>query len=351
LKTVPRIDPDGMAEATRLTRAGRLREATTLIQRLLGGATPPAADDWSGPTIELSPEPEASADADPKGPGQWLSDTYANPFGERPYRLYVPGRRVEGRLPLLVMLHGCTQAPDDFALGTGMNRLAEAEGLLVVYPGQVESANRARCWNWFQPTDQEHERGEPSLIAGIVRQVTARHGGDPARLYIAGLSAGGAKAAIMARAYPDLFAAVGVHSGLPDGSAQGVPSAFAAMRRPNGGVARAGGRFVPTIVFHGDRDRTVHPGNAEAILVQALARADALEVRVETGRVPGGRAYRRTRHVTADGRTMVEGWRVAGLGHAWSGGDPRGSFTDAAGPDASRAMVDFFLQQRLLPSS
>jgi poly(hydroxyalkanoate) depolymerase family esterase len=348
LKTVPNIDRDGMAEATRLTRAGRLREATALIQRLLGGAAQPTADDdWSGPTIELSPEPEPSAAAEP---GQWLSDAYANPFGERPYRLYVPGRRVAGPLPLLVMLHGCTQTPDDFALGTGMNRLAEAEGLLVAYPGQVESANGSRCWNWFQPTDQERERGEPSLIAGIARQVTARHGADPARLYIAGLSAGGAKAAIMARAYPDLFAAVGIHSGLPDGSARDVATALAAMRRPNGGVARPDGRLVPTIVFHGDRDRTVHPGNAEAILDQALGQAGILDVQIETGRVPGGRTYRRTRHVRADGRTIVEGWRVAGLGHAWSGGDPRGTFTDPRGPDASRAMVDFFRQQRLVPS-
>ena len=343
-----------MAEASRLTRAGKLGEATALIQRLLQGAPQPASDGWSGPTIDLSPEIVRPgfrrADPGHAGPGQWLDGTYANPFGRRPYKLYVPASRHEKAMPLVVMLHGCTQGPDDFATGTGMNRLAEAMGLLVAYPGQVETANPSKCWNWFQPTDQERERGEPSLIAGITRQVFEQHGADPARVYVAGLSAGGAKAAIMAGAYPDLFAAVGVHSGLARGAARDVPSAFAVMRQPSGSAApRPTGRFVPTIVVHGERDQTVHPGNAEAILGQALAGAGLpLEARIEAGRVAQGHAYRRTRHETANGTALVEDWRVAGLGHAWSGGDPRGSYTDAKGPDASRAMVDFFLQHRLV---
>ena len=343
-----------MAEATRLTRAGRLGEATALIQRVLQGAPQPAGDGWSGPTIELTPEvvrpgfrrPDPGLD----GPGQWLDGVYANPFGRRPYKLYVPASRPEEAMPLVVMLHGCTQGPDDFAAGTSMNRLAEEAGFLAVYPGQVETANPSKCWNWFQPTDQERERGEPSLIAGITREVVARHGVDPARVYVAGLSAGGAKALIMAGTYPDLYAAVGVHSGLAHGAARDVPSAFAAMRQPSGsGAPRSNGRFVPTIVVHGERDSTVHPGNAEAILGQALAGAGVpLEARIETGRVARGHGYSRTRHETANGTALVEEWRVAGLAHAWSGGDPRGSYTDGKWPDASRAMIDFFLQHRLV---
>jgi poly(hydroxyalkanoate) depolymerase family esterase len=348
------FDSNEMAEATRLTRAGRLGEATALIQRVLQGAPQPAADDWAGPTIELEPElvrpgfrrPDPGLDE----PGQWLDGAYANPFGRRPYKLYVPANRSEQATPLVVMLHGCTQGPDDFAAGTGMNRLAEEAGFLVVYPGQVETANPSKCWNWFQPTDQERERGEPSLIAGITRQVIEQHGADPARVYVAGLSAGGAQAAIMAGAYPDLYAAVGVHSGLAHGAARDVPSAFAAMRQSSGSNApRSNGRFVPTIVVHGERDKTVHPGNADTILGQALAGAGvSLEARVDAGRVARGHSYRRTRHETPDGMALVEDWRVAGLGHAWSGGDPRGSYTDPKGPDASRAMVDFFLQYRLV---
>ena len=351
-----------MALATRLTRAGRLGEATALIQRVLQGTPQPAADGWSGPTIEPAPEvvrpgfrrpeqPDGGAGGG-TGPGQWLDGVFANPFGRRPFKLYVPARPPASAMPLVVMLHGCTQGPDDFAIGTGMNRLAEAAGLLVVYPGQVETANPSKCWNWFQPTDQERERGEPSLIAGITRQVIGRHGVDPARVYVAGLSAGGAKAMIMAGVYPDLYAAVGVHSGLPHGAAHDVPSAFRAMRQP-AAAAPTKGRFVPVIVVHGERDQTVHPGNAEVIVGQALAGAGAgagepLLARREVGRVAQGHGYTRTRHETASGTALVEEWRVAGLGHAWSGGDPRGSYTDAEGPDASRAMVDFFLQHRLL---
>jgi poly(hydroxyalkanoate) depolymerase family esterase len=350
------FDANEMALATRLTRAGRLQEATALIQRVLQGAPQPAADGWSGPTIELTPEvvrpgfrrPEPVDVGSGPGAGQWLDGVYANPFGRRPYKLYVPAARPAAAMPLVVMLHGCTQGPDDFATGTGMNRLAEEAGLLVVYPGQVETANPSKCWNWFRPTDQEREQGEPSLIAGIARQVIGRHDVDPARVYVAGLSAGGAKAMIMASAYPDLFAAVGVHSGLPRGAARDVPSAFAAMRQPSG-AAPAKGRFVPVIVVHGERDQAVHPGNAEAILGQALAGAgEPLLARSEAGRVNRGHGYTRTRHETASGTALVEDWRVAGLGHAWSGGDPRGSYTDAKGPDASRAMVDFFLQHRLV---
>jgi poly(hydroxyalkanoate) depolymerase family esterase len=357
---VTHIDPEGMAAATRLTREGRLTEATALIQRLLRGtaSAPPAAEEpWHGPTIDLVPEPEPATEPPAReqrrpghpGPGQWLDREYANPFGRRPYKLYVPNARPATAMPLVVMLHGCTQGPDDFARGTAMNRLAEAAGLLVAYPGQVESANPSKCWNWFQPSDQERERGEPSLIAGITRQVIETHGGDASRVYVAGLSAGGAQAAIMAAAYPDLYAALAVHSGLANGAARDLPSALAAMRGTRAAAAngRAARPFVPTIVFHGARDRTVHPGNAEAILGQALADAPTLTVLEERGRVPGGHGYRVTRHQTPGGRTLIEDWRVNGLGHAWSGGDRSGSYTDPKGPDASAAIIDFFLAHRL----
>jgi poly(hydroxyalkanoate) depolymerase family esterase len=366
---VTRIDPAGMAEATRLTRAGRLDEATRLIQGLLAGA-PAAEAPFVGPTLDLVAEPaddqhgsrQARAEHQhdqrnaPRPPrrdgrhaadGSWVAGIHANPFGQRPYKLFVPHLLPPTPVPLVVMLHGCTQNPDDFARGTAMNGLAAEQGCIVVYPGQVESANAQRCWNWFQPSDQERERGEPSLIAGITRRVIEENPVDPARVYVAGMSAGGAKAVIMAATYPDLYAAAGVHSGLAHGAARDVASAFAAMRQPAGGqTTRPAGQAVPAIVLHGNDDRVVHPGNAEAIVRQLLGGIDVRHVRVDEDRVPGGHAYRRTRHLAADGRVAVEHWQVQGLGHAWSGGDPAGSYTDPRGPDASRAMLDFFLGQR-----
>ncbi|MGH7213076.1 MAG: extracellular catalytic domain type 1 short-chain-length polyhydroxyalkanoate depolymerase, partial [Acetobacteraceae bacterium] len=244
-------------------------------------------------------------------------------------------------VPLVVMLHGCTQSPDDFAAGTQMNEAAEAAGCFVVYPGQIEAANAQRCWNWFNAAEQERERGEPSLIAGITRAVMAQYRIDPARVYVAGLSAGGALAATMGHAYPELYAAVGVHSGLASGAASDVASAFAAMRQGHAGRP-ADGRAVPTIVFHGERDSTVHPRNAEAVLAQARPAAP-LEVRVEHGQVPGGHGYTRTRYADAGGRIALESWLIQDGGHAWSGGSAGGSFTDPHGPDATAAMLRFFL--------
>ena len=370
-----RIDPSRMAEATRLTRAGRLGEATALIQQMLSGKQAPSApsDGWAGPTLDLRAEPEpearprskrapgpppgservpepspAPADTGRRLPGAWTTHTYANPFGRRSYKLYLPERRAGVALPLVVMLHGCTQKPDDFARGTRLNGLGEQLGFIVAYPGQTRTANPTRCWNWFRPTDQERERGELSLIAGITRAVIAEHGVDPARVYVAGLSAGGAAAALMARAYPDLCAAVGVHSGVAPGAASDVASALAAMRAPEGRQdIGEGGPVVPTIVFHGTADKTVNPANADAVVRHALGSARGLERVTERGRCDGGYSYRVTRHRDGDARTLVEDWRIDGLGHAWSGGDRKGSFTDPQGPDASRIMLDFFLRQRL----
>jgi poly(hydroxyalkanoate) depolymerase family esterase len=284
------------------------------------------------------------------GGAQFLADTFSMEAGSRPYKLYVPsGYRPGEPVPLIVMLHGCTQSPDDFAAGTRMNAAAEEHTCLVVYPGQTASANIQRCWNWFSKGDQQRGRGEPALIAGITREVMRNYAVDSRRVYIAGLSAGGATAAIMGEAYPDLYAAIGVHSGLACGAASDMPSAFAAMQ--GGGMNRATRaerseaqrRVVPAIVFHGDRDTTVNPRNADAVVTQS-ARAATLEIRAEDGQVPGGYSFSRMLHAAPDGRTVIEQWVVHGAGHAWFGGSPAGSYTDPHGPDATREMLRFFLQ-------
>jgi poly(hydroxyalkanoate) depolymerase family esterase len=278
----------------------------------------------------------------PEG-ASFLQRTYENTAGMREYKLYVPANRADRPLPLIVMLHGCTQSPDDFAAGTRMNLLAEERGFLVAYPAQSSSANAQKCWNWFSPGDQRRDDGEPSLIAGITRQVMREHPVDARHVYIAGLSAGGAATAIMGAAYPELYAAIGVHSGLPSAAARDLPSAFAAMRE---GAAGSGRRtaLVPTIVFHGDQDTTVHPRNGDAVAAQATTSATGLQAAVQRGGVHGGHAYSRTVHVAPSGLVLCEQWTIHGAGHAWAGGSPRGTYTDPRGPDASREMLRFFFE-------
>jgi poly(hydroxyalkanoate) depolymerase family esterase len=277
------------------------------------------------------------------GGTQFVEGHFSNAAGRRAYKLFIPSQAQGRRLPLVVMLHGCTQSPDDFAAGTRMNFAGEEQTCFVVYPEQPNAANQSKCWNWFRTGDQQRDGGEPALIAGITRKIMREHPIDPNRVYVAGLSAGGAAAAIMAATYPDLYAAVGIHSGLPHGAARDLPSAMMAMRQGGaaGGVANSGAA-IPVIVFHGDRDQTVHPNNGDRVVAQAAAVRPG-ETSVVRGRVPGGHAYTQTILTDAKGQATSEHWSIHGAGHAWSGGSAAGSYTDPKGPEASKEMLRFFL--------
>jgi poly(hydroxyalkanoate) depolymerase family esterase len=402
-------NPNMMLQATRLMRAGRLTEATALLQRMLRGETTPDVSfgstgdvalagrtpqivDAEAETIDgtdhplfgaaasarpsslgalralfdrvrrrsglafeglTAPTPVSTPDIVPAG-GKFIEATYSNAAGTRTYKLYIPSRYQGQPLPLVVMLHGCTQSPDDFAAGTRMNLIAEEQNCLVVYPAQPSDANPAKCWNWFRPTDQRRGQGEPSLVAGITRQVMREYSVDPQCVYVAGLSAGAAAAAVMGATYPDLYAAIGVHSGLACGAANDLPSAFVAMRQGESANALGSddispvlrnGQAVPTIVFHGDRDTTVHPRNGDHVIARSMRTQS--QKAVHRGRVPGGHAYTRTIHTDSSGRAILEHWEIHGAAHAWSGGSPAGSFTDPRGPDATREMLRFFLENRI----
>jgi poly(hydroxyalkanoate) depolymerase family esterase len=242
------------------------------------------------------------------------------------------------------MLHGCTQNPDDFAVGTGMNEAARLRGFYVLYPAQTQRANTSGCWNWFKHNHQKRGRGEPALLAGMTRAVMASHAIDPQRVYVAGLSAGGAMAAILGDAYPELFAAIGVHSGLVTGAATDMPSAFGAMKNGAAAASRRTKASPPTIVFHGDEDAVVHPSNGAHVVA---ASAGSLKSEHQRKRSRNGREYSQHRYQHADGRVVAEHWVVHGAGHAWSGGNAQGSYTDAQGPDATEEMLRFFLENSL----
>jgi poly(hydroxyalkanoate) depolymerase family esterase len=392
---------DIVREATRLTRAGRLAEATALLQRTLHGETAPGTTFGTAGDIALTKRepliidakaniieeidrpnsqakstqphmlrnellhrtkkpsglrvrakirrvPPSTPDIVPEG-AKFIEGAYSNAEGSRAYRLFIPSRYQGQPLPLVVMLHGCTQSPDDFAAGTRMNFIAEEQTCFVVYPAQPSEANRAKCWNWFRTADQQRGRGEPSLIAGITRQIMRDYSIDPKRVYVGGLSAGAAAATIMGATYHDLYAAIGVHSGLACGAAIDLPSAFVAMRqggRSDDRVILGAGPPVPTIVFHGDRDITVHPNNGDHILEQFM-RTTSTQKKVHRGQVPDGHAYTRTIHTDASGCGIFEHWNIHGAGHAWSGGSPAGSYTDPRGPDATSEMLRFFLTHSL----
>lgn len=276
----------------------------------------------------------------PEG-AQFIDGSYSNHAGTRRYKLFIPSGYHGQPMPLLVMLHGCTQDPLDFAAGTQMNMVAEEAGCLVVYPEQTKGANQSKCWNWFNAIDQQRDQGEPSIIAGIAAQIIDSYAVNEGQVYVAGLSAGGAMAVIVGTLYPELFAAVGVHSGLPFASAQDLPSALSAMKRGASQPPRAPHSAQPIIVFHGDSDTTVNPRNGEQVMAQRL-HAQRGDAAVQSGEVPNGYRYTQTTHTRADGTPIGEHWVVHGAGHAWSGGSAHGSYTDAKGPDASREMLRFF---------
>ena len=399
-----------MRDATRLTRAGQPDEATKAIQRALHPQPetpeaplngPPIIDPATAPkpgavTLDATPTvpggdvfevdmrrhdgtevddaraaPDSNHDAGRRAPSSFtheqkfadVEDTGAGEFTQGThthlsktlrYKLYTPPGHGSRPLPLVVMLHGCTQNPDDFATGTGMNVAARAQGLFVLYPEQSQSANSSKCWNWFQSNDQHRGQGEPAFIASLTLAVIEQYHIDLRRVYIAGLSAGGAMATIVAEAYPEIFAAVGVHSGLPRGAANSVMEAFTVMRSGAAAAPIDGIRMqmsVPTIVFHGDKDQTVHPKHGERVIAAVLngesatqwRATDAGSPRIERGTSAKGRRYTRSTYHDENGNTMLEHWLVHGAGHAWSGGNAAGSYTDAKGPEATTEMLRFFM--------
>ncbi|WP_216322410.1 extracellular catalytic domain type 1 short-chain-length polyhydroxyalkanoate depolymerase [Deinococcus aestuarii] len=303
-----------------------------------------------------SPAPALSAQAT----GTTVTGSATGAGVTRNYTLYTPTAGTGTPRPLVVMLHGCTQSPADFAAGTRMNDLADQKGFLVVYPEQPGSANQNKCWNWFEPAHQARGQGEPAAIKAIVDAIKGRTSVDGSRVYVAGLSAGAAMSVIMGATYPDVFSAIGVGAGLEYKAATSTAAAFTAMNSggPNPdtqGTAAYNAmgttkRNVRAIVFHGTSDYTVSPVNGDQVAAQWVQTNDLTDdgqdngskntsqVSTRSGTVSGGRAY--TVKTYAGG--VVELWNVTGMGHAWSGGSTAGSYTDPQGPDASAEMWRFF---------
>ncbi len=395
----PMSTPPHMAEALALVREGRLQEATDLLMgNSNAGATVSATAnanvapepsqpsergsglaargmahvqdvlnklDLLGENISVPPvastaaptafkhRSKASAPAQAPSasePGRFERVAFTHNGASHPYFLYTPKTAAPaGGRPLVLMLHGCTQDAQDFARGTRMNATAEAAGVLVLYPTQTQSANANGCWNWFRPEDQQAGAGEPALLLAMVQHAVAAQAVDARRVYVAGLSAGGAMAAVLAQQHPEVFAAVGVHSGLPAGAANNMMGALSAMKSGAKGWRapshKKGARVVPMIVMHGDADATVHKRNAEQLFASAAAGVATSVQTQEQSASSDGQRHTRTCVVdsVAPGNVVAEHWLLHGAGHAWSGGDARGSHTSAHGVNASAEMLRFFL--------
>ncbi len=345
----PAIEPQASSETNPPASARNVRSTPRIL---------PAPIDGNARIGAAAPEAGGSAVASVEKTGmqqeaRFLTASYTGHAGTCVYKLYVPGAYCGRPLPLIVMLHGCTQSADDFAAGTDMNAIGEAHACFVAYPAQPKSANGSKCWNWFSPSHQQRGCGEPSLIAGITTQIMRDFAIDRRRVYVAGLSAGGAAAAVLGATYPDIFAAIGIQSGLACGAARDVASALAAMRHGHAEVSNGSpllpsncsdSTHIPTIVFHGGKDMTVHPRNGDQVIEQSRSRSNADgRIATQRGRVAGGHSYTQTSYLDAKGDALHEMWVVHEAGHAWSGGSPAGSYTDPHGPDASREMLRFFL--------
>ena len=278
---------------------------------------------------------------------QYVARTHHCAAGSRRFKLYMPASQPTRPKGLILMLHGCSQTPDDFAIGTHMNAVAEKHGLAVAYPAQIKRRmNSASCWNWFRPRHQSRGAGEPAILASLARKLTRELGLGRDDVFVAGLSAGGAMAVILADLYPDLFSAAGIHSGLARGSARNAISAMSVMRSGSAfkvNMPSVAARTDPVrrIIFQGAADSTVHPSNATMIVV-AVVGEDAVPTKIGNRRA-GGLDYSRSDYAGADGGRLIEHWIIEGAGHAWSGGRAAGSFTDRKGPDASAHMVRFFM--------
>jgi len=367
----PRLQK-AMGEALALVRHSKVGDATAVIRAALTGSDAdvpagnaiekrvkaPAKITAQQPATKLNPtvspyrQPRKTLSKRISGPAGQLKDgqrsfrarIYQHPERSLDYMLYLP-KPLDTRSPsLLVMLHGCNQDPKDFAVGTQMNRYADEFNFIVAYPQQPKTANSLGCWNWFDPRHQKHGAGEPALLAGLTEELRTEFNVSKERIFVAGLSAGGAMAEILATEYSDIFAAAGIHSGLPYGAAHSVTSAFSAMRgssrveRPREKPPSVNAR---RIVFHGSKDATVHPSNGAQIVKQARSRTAGLsDIRYDED--DNGAKVDRTDFKNSDGTTQAEYWVILGGGHAWSGGNREGSFTSPKGPNASREMLRFF---------
>ncbi len=298
----------------------------------------------------------------------WQQFTYHSPVGIRPYFVYTPENyRVGVAVPLVVMLHGCTQTATDFAFGTRMNQLADQYKFIVVYPQQTNIYNQNLCWNWFESSNQIRGNGEPAIIAGIIQAVEQNISQwtiDIHRVYVAGFSAGAAMAVILGATYPDIFAAIGVHSGLEYQAATDTVNSLKVMSLGGPNPQQQGQaafdamgtttRVIPTIVYQGSSDIVVHPINGNQVTQQWM-RTDQLTSNgtykaefgnpssTENEQVPFGHSYNVFRWNDSYGYEQQEYWKIDGMGHAWSGGSPDNSYTDPSGPNASLAMVQFFM--------